>query len=62
LDVESRLKKHLSNHNGFTGKTKDWEVQYVEKFATKSAALKREKQLKGWKSKIRIRELIERNK
>lgn len=31
-DVEERLKKHLSNHSGFTGKVKDWKVVFLEEF------------------------------
>jgi len=35
-------------------------VVYQEVFADKSQALKRERQLKGWKNKARIKLLIER--
>jgi putative endonuclease len=28
--IEYRLKKHLSDHKGFTGKIKDWKVVYSE--------------------------------
>jgi putative endonuclease len=55
-----RLMKHLANHKGFTSKAKDWQLMYKECFQEKSAALKREKQLKRWKSKIRIKQLIEK--
>ncbi|MBL7738146.1 MAG: GIY-YIG nuclease family protein [Chitinophagaceae bacterium] len=55
---EERLRKHLSNHNGYTAKAKDWIIVYTELFDLKSLALIREKQLKGWKNKNRIRELI----
>ena len=34
-DVENRLKKHLSNHKGYTSKAKDWIVVYKEEFQTK---------------------------
>ncbi len=57
-DVASRLKKHLSNHKGYTSIAKDWRLVYTESFDTKSEALKREKQLKSWKNKERIRSLI----
>jgi len=57
-DVSSRLKKHLSNHKGFTSKAKDWELKYTESFQTKEAARKRELQIKGWKSKRMIEKLI----
>ena len=29
-DIEKRLKKHLSNHKGYTSRAKDWEVKYTE--------------------------------
>ncbi|OXA85898.1 excinuclease ABC subunit C [Flavobacterium hercynium] len=56
--LEERLRKHLSNHSGFTGKTKDWIVVYFEEFETKSLAYKRELEVKKWKSKVRIIKLI----
>ncbi len=59
--VEERLKKHLALHKGHTAKAKDWEIVYTEMFPTKDGAMKREKQLKDWKSKIRIAELIKRS-
>ena len=59
--IESRLSKHLVNHKGFTGKAKDWELVYKELFDTKQEAMQREKQIKGWKSNIRIKELISRS-
>ena len=48
-DVENRLKKHLSNHKGYTSKAKDWIVVYKEEFRTKSEALFREREIKEWK-------------
>jgi len=36
--IEDRLKKHLSNHKGFTGKAKDWEVIIVRLFDQKKDA------------------------
>jgi putative endonuclease len=60
-DVNTRIYKHLANHKGFTAKAKDWAIVYSEQFTTKSEALAREKQLKSWKSNIRIREFILRS-
>ena len=56
--LEERLRKHLSNHSGFTGKTKDWVVVYFEEFETKSLAYRRELEVKKWKSRIRVEKLI----
>jgi putative endonuclease len=58
----SNLERRLSEHNnGRTRSTKrymPWVVHYVEQFATKSIAIKREKQLKKWKNRKRIEALI----
>ena len=59
-EIEIRIKKHLGNHKGFTSKAEDWQLVYHESFLEKSAALKRERQLKNWKSKKRIEQLIEK--
>lgn len=60
-DVEERLRKHLSNHKGYTGKAADWSVRLTEHYPDRTAALKREKQLKGWKNRLRIEELIQKS-
>jgi putative endonuclease len=57
-DLPERIKKHNTNHSGFTGKTLDWEVVYTESFVAKVEALKREKQIKGWKSRKLLEKLI----
>ena len=58
---ELRLQKHLALHKGFTSKATDWQIVYTETFPSKTLAMQREKQLKSWKSKIRIEELIKRS-
>ena len=57
-DLEDRLKKHNTHHKGFTGKANDWTVQYQEEFPTKTEAYAREREVKAWKSRRRIEELI----
>jgi len=56
--LDERLLKHLSNHSGFTGKAKDWNVVYFEEFETKSLSYRRELEVKKWKSRIRVEKLI----
>jgi len=56
--VEERLRKHNSNHKGFTGKSGDWVVVYTESYPTKSLAYSREREVKGWKSRRLIEKLI----
>lgn len=60
-DPKERLAKHLANHRGFTARAKDWKIVYTEVFASKAEALQREKQIKHWKSNVRITELIHRS-
>ena len=60
--LDERLRKHLSNHSGFTGKMKDWIVIYFEEFETKSLAYKRELEVKKWKSRVRVEKLINESK
>jgi hypothetical protein len=43
---------------GVLAKAKDWKVVHTEQFASKADAMQREKQIKGWKSNIRIKDLI----
>ena len=52
--MEARLKKHLSNHKGYTGKAKDWILVYYEEYSDKQDSLRREKQIKSWKSRRQI--------
>jgi putative endonuclease len=56
--IVERLRKHNSNHKGFTGKYRDWELMYSELFNSKAVAFKREREVKSWKSKSRIQKLI----
>ena len=59
-DIQSRLEKHLQNHNGFTGKAKDWVLKYSETFSSRSESIIRELQIKKWKSRKMIERLIEK--
>jgi putative endonuclease len=50
----------LCSHQGFTARSKDWEVVYFESFELKRAAINREQEKKKWKSREKIIELISR--
>ena len=56
--IEERLRKHNTNHKGYTGKTNDWEIVYKEFFKDKNSAILREKQIKKQKSRKYIERLI----
>jgi putative endonuclease len=55
---DMRLQKHLTNHDGFTAKAKDWIIVYQESFDSKELAFKREVDIKNKKSRIYIEKLI----
>ncbi len=45
-DLLDRLRKHISNHKGFTAKAKDWNIVFSFKCDSKSEALRLEKKIK----------------
>ena len=57
-NLEERIIRHNQKSKGFTGNTNDWRVVYFEKHQTKELAQQRELQIKSWKSRIKILELI----
>jgi len=46
LNLEDRLRRHNSNHQGFTGKANDWHFVWSQAFESKSDAIDKEKQIK----------------
>ena len=57
-NLEGRLQRHNTSNHGFTSTGKPWEIKYFESFEDKSLALKREVQLKNWKNRKALEELI----
>ena len=57
--ITERLRRHNSKHKGFTGKTSDWEVVYFENFDKKEDAFMREKEVKSWKNRKKIEQLVQ---
>ena len=60
-NLTERITRHNQKSKGFTGLTNDWTLVYHEEFNSQSEAIQREKQIKNWKSKIKIQELIQKN-
>ncbi len=56
--LAERIRKHNSNHKGFTGKTADWKLVFSQPFDDKSSAYQRECEIKSWKSRTLILKLI----
>ncbi len=57
-ELTERLRRHNSNHQGFTGKKGDWEIKFTETYNTKAEAYQREQEVKKWKSHKLIEKLI----
>lgn len=57
-ELLSRLRRHNSQHKGFTGRASDWVVVYHENFGDKETAYRREREIKSWKSSAKIEKLI----
>jgi putative endonuclease len=57
-DLSERVRRHNTNHKGYTGGLGDWKLAYSESYPDKTSALQREKQIKAWKSRERIKKLI----
>jgi len=55
---EDRLYRHNTSKKGFTSTGKPWIIKYSESFETKDLALNREMQLKSWKNRTILEELI----
>ncbi|MFN4235386.1 MAG: GIY-YIG nuclease family protein [Bacteroidia bacterium] len=60
-EIDERIRKHNTNHKGFTGGAGDWELKYSEVLNTKEEAKKREIQIKKWKSRKLIELLISKS-
>jgi putative endonuclease len=57
-DLSTRLAKHNAGATRSTKPYRPWEMVYSESFETKSEALRREKQIKNYKSRNYIEGLI----
>ena len=57
-DIIRRISEHQRGKNKFTKSRSPVELVYKEKYSNKSAAMKREKQIKSWKGRNSIERLI----
>ena len=58
-NLDERVRKHNTNHKGFTGRATDWILVYAEEFTSKTLAHARERQVKSWKSRKKIEALLQ---
>ena len=59
IDPHHRLVYHNTIEKGFTSRYRPWELVYSKECETRREAKEVEMKVKGWKSKIMIRKLIE---
>lgn len=57
-DVAARLARHNSGASRYTKAKGPWELIYTEQFHSRALAVQREKQIKGWKNKKYVNDLI----
>jgi putative endonuclease len=57
-NVPERLCKHNRNSKGFSNAGKPWVLVYQETFENKKEAMARESQLKKWKNREHLENLI----
>ena len=57
-NLDWRLERHNSGWGRFSSRGIPWELVYSESFQTKSEAIKRENEIKRWKSRKKIEVLI----
>jgi len=50
-NIHQRIKKHNTNHKGYTGQRGEWVLVYSEQYRNKNDALLREKFLKSGKGR-----------
>lgn len=60
-NLEERIIRHNQKSKGFTGNVNDWKIVYTENYPSKEEAHIRELQIKSWKSRTKIQELISSN-
>ena len=57
-DIDKRFNLHNAGQVISTKRYIPWELVYVRKYKTLPGAVKRERQIKSWKSKIAIERLV----
>ncbi|MEC4049667.1 GIY-YIG nuclease family protein [Flavobacterium sp. SUN046] len=60
-NIQERIIRHNQKSKGFTGNVNDWKIVYTEKYDSKEEAHKRELQIKSWKSRVKIQDLIDKS-
>ena len=57
-NLQARLERHQQGRSRYTRNRRPWKLVYYEEFATRSEAMRRERECKAKHSKIFIEQLI----
>ena len=57
-NLEGRIQRHHTSNKGFISTGKPWTIKYFESFETKTQAIQREFQIKRWKDRQKLEDLI----
>ncbi|MBL0056113.1 MAG: GIY-YIG nuclease family protein [Chitinophagaceae bacterium] len=57
-ELVKRMQDHKAGISSFTSKAAEWELKYQEEFTSRELAMKREREIKGKKSRKYIEWLI----
>ena len=60
-NMEDRLRRHNGGRSKSTKSGVPWKLMYTEGYSERPRAVGREKQLKRWKSRVKLEELIKNN-
>ena len=58
-NLSGRIQRHNTSKHGFTSTGKPWILKYYESFETKPEEMRRELQLKKWKSRNALEDMID---
>ena len=58
LDVQARVAYHNANYSLSLKNRGPWKLVYTEQYATRSEAVRRERQIKSWKDRRMIAKLL----
>ncbi len=59
-NANRRLEYHNTKEKGFTSRYRPWEIVYQKEYDSKNEAQIAEKKIKGWKSRVMVEKLIEK--
>ena len=57
-DLDGRMSCHFDGLSRYTASKRPWRLLYFEVYASRLEALRRERKIKGWKSRVYLEKLI----